>query len=226
MSFFLKHPALDEHNPLHQRFDTVIEMLGDTLEDWEFATAFAERLIDLDFLTAPASTVHHLAHTGGLCEHSLNVVEALMDILEETDDWHMSCVPIIIGLTHDLCKVDCYKQQPDGSFTWGGHTLGDTFDDYEHGSLSRRRAKRILDETWTNRDMVLSGSEYAELLDAIEFHMGLYEPKMLRVTDAEDTDQVAVAIQMRYRFLDASNKSQLVTCTHIADMLATNVMER
>ena len=64
-----------------------------------------------DFFKAPASTRFHGDHEGGLLEHSLKVYEILsykcknsvmpFDIPEESI--------ILIGLLHDICKVNFYK---------------------------------------------------------------------------------------------------------------------
>lgn len=69
-----------------------------------------------DFFTAPASTRFHLSVEGGLLEHSLNVYDALKDYLARvrvksayglafTDE-----SVAIVGLLHDLCKVNVYQK--------------------------------------------------------------------------------------------------------------------
>ena len=68
-----------------------------------------------DFFTAPASTRYHGNYEGGLCQHSLNVYDALVDILnrprvKETYGISYSNESIAIAaLLHDLCKVNFYK---------------------------------------------------------------------------------------------------------------------
>ena len=64
-----------------------------------------------DFFTAPASSRFHLAHEGGLCEHSVNVYKRLVE-----QNANVKNVPIypadtaaIVSLLHDLCKVNIYK---------------------------------------------------------------------------------------------------------------------
>ena len=63
-----------------------------------------------DFFTAPASTRYHGAYKGGLCEHSLDVLNyakraaALYD--GELDEESVT----IAALFHDLCKVNFYKE--------------------------------------------------------------------------------------------------------------------
>ena len=39
-------------------------------------------LIDSDFFTAPASSKFHNAVTGGLCDHSLNVFDRAVELIE------------------------------------------------------------------------------------------------------------------------------------------------
>lgn len=69
-----------------------------------------------DFFEAPASTRYHLARPGGLLEHSLNVYECLKAYLERPrvkDQYHLEASDetiAIIGLLHDICKVNVYKK--------------------------------------------------------------------------------------------------------------------
>lgn len=68
-----------------------------------------------DFFTAPASARYHSAYEGGLCEHSLNVYDCLVDYLSRdkaktkyglnyTDE-----TIAIVSLLHDICKMNVYK---------------------------------------------------------------------------------------------------------------------
>ena len=68
-----------------------------------------------DFFTAPASTRFHGNYEGGLCEHSLNVYDCLVDQLNRPrvkEKYGISYSDesiAIAGLLHDLCKVNFYK---------------------------------------------------------------------------------------------------------------------
>lgn len=80
---------------------------SDKLLDW---------LIKTDFFTAPASTKFHSAYEGGLCEHSINAYERYLKLVknEYGENWNeiISEESIaIIGLLHDICKVNCYKTE-------------------------------------------------------------------------------------------------------------------
>ena len=80
----------------------------------------ADRLLDYleksDFFVAPASARFHCSTEGGLCEHSLNVYDALRGYLnspraKETYGFNYSEESIaIVALLHDLCKIGVYKK--------------------------------------------------------------------------------------------------------------------
>ena len=73
-----------------------------------------------DFFTAPASTRFHLSCEGGLCIHSLNVYDRLVQLLDNQADKER-CFPAgvpdeeinetvaIAALLHDLCKIHFYQ---------------------------------------------------------------------------------------------------------------------
>ena len=80
----------------------------------EGADKLLEWLLTTDFFTCPASTKFHSAFEGGLCQHSLNVYNKLLDLvkLEFGDDWEKEISQetiAICGLLHDICKVNTYK---------------------------------------------------------------------------------------------------------------------
>ena len=62
-----------------------------------------------DMFTAPASTKYHLACSGGLCQHSVNVYRQLGKLYtaefgEIPNDKKETLA--IVSLLHDLCKVN------------------------------------------------------------------------------------------------------------------------
>ena len=73
-----------------EAYTTAISRQGSKeLLDWMLKT---------DFFTAPASSKFHSAYEGGLCDHSLNVYNAMIDRYNA-----------IVALLHDLCKAEFYK---------------------------------------------------------------------------------------------------------------------
>lgn len=63
-------------------------------------------MLKTDFFTAPASSKFHSAYEGGLCEHSLNVYNAMID---RYNDGKPDESYAIAALLHDLCKAEFYK---------------------------------------------------------------------------------------------------------------------
>ena len=80
----------------------------------EGADKLLDYLMKSDFFTAPASARFHSSYEGGLCEHSLNVYDALVGYakrLNETYGYSYSEETIaIVALLHDLCKIGVYKK--------------------------------------------------------------------------------------------------------------------
>ena len=90
-----------------------------------------------DFYTAPASTKYHLAAPGGLLQHSLNVLDALLGQLtrdETGENWlytvggtTVATIPddsvTVMALLHDICKTHFYgtstrNQKNDATGKW------------------------------------------------------------------------------------------------------------
>ena len=91
------------------------------------------QLIESDFFVAPASTKYHNAYIGGLCEHSLQVYDALCKLNETFNYGLNSESMIIVALLHDFEKMGRYKKEfknvkvysdngkkkdPGGNFDW------------------------------------------------------------------------------------------------------------
>ena len=73
-----------------------------------------EWILASDFFKAPASTKFHSAFEGGLVEHSVKAYKRfLKNIKDEFGDDYQEKISdesiAIIGLLHDVCKIDFYK---------------------------------------------------------------------------------------------------------------------
>ena len=76
----------------------------DILQKWPKLIAWLE---EKEYFTAPASKNHHGAREGGLIEHSLQVAYELERITVKMGlRWERPESPEIIGLLHDVCKMD------------------------------------------------------------------------------------------------------------------------
>ena len=115
----------------------------------EGADKFLQYLCEkTDFFEAPASTRFHGAYEGGLLEHSLNVYDCLVDILNRPRVKELYGISYsdesiaIAGLLHDICKVNFYKTSfrnvKDETGKWVSapyYTIEDTLP-YGHGEKS------------------------------------------------------------------------------------------
>ena len=164
---------------------------------------FIAWLTDNGFFKAPASTKYHGAYEGGLYDHSKAVAVVLEDLTGRlTLKWERPESPRIIGMFHDLCKIDEYQKVVDqeGLSYFGGAELQKEEAHFEraasllhgHGDKSLILLSRFLPVT------------YEELL-CIRFHMGAYE--------RDDWDGYDQAIK----------ETVNVLYTHTADMVASKV---
>lgn len=90
-----------------------------------------EWLESAGYYTAPASKGHHGAYEGALFEHSLQVAYELINLTARLGlKWERKESPGIIGLLHDVCKLDDYvlKETEEATEivwnqerTWPGH---------------------------------------------------------------------------------------------------------
>lgn len=151
-----------------------------------------------DFYTAPASTRFHMACEGGLLEHSINVYKALKELTN--GEWSEDTLRVV-GLLHDICKINQYKVEMRNKKNEAGEWVKEpyyTTDDMMplgHGEKS-----------------VMIISEFIKLtkeeLYAIRWHMGGYEPK-------ENYNYISKAYE----------KYPLAVYAHMADLKATYIME-
>ncbi len=154
-----------------------------------------------DFFKAPASSKFHNAFEGGLCEHSLNVYNAMIEHYNggKPDESYA-----IAALLHDLCKAEFYKVSQrnvknDATGQWervNYYTIDDKFP-FGHGEKSVFLIERF---------MRLKVEEAI----AIRWHMGGFD-------DAARGGSFAIN--------GAFEKYPLAVKLHIADIEATYLVE-
>jgi hypothetical protein len=67
------------------------------------------------FFYAPASTKYHGNYEGGLFDHSLSVAKHLVGLTESCQlKWRDCRSPYLVGMFHDLCKIDQYRPERQG----------------------------------------------------------------------------------------------------------------
>lgn len=90
----------------HRKFR---EMLATEKFSDDFIEDLESKLAKRGYFTAPASTIHHGNYAGGLFDHSYLVATWLKNMTDAMClCWQAERSPVLIGLFHDLCKVDAY----------------------------------------------------------------------------------------------------------------------
>lgn len=159
-----------------------------------------------DFFTSPASTKYHLNYEGGLLEHSLNVLDQMinqlaLDLSDEQITEELRVSTVIVSLLHDICKANYYSvreknvKNEKGEWVKEPYFITDDMYPLGHGEKS-----------------VMIIQKYIKLTDdeimAIRWHMGGFEPKD------------------NYQYLSkAFSKHYLALSLHIADLKATYITE-
>ena len=150
----------------------------------------------LCYLNAPASAGHHLAVKGGLAIHSMNVTDRLLQLTGDLKiAWSDSGSPYVIGMCHDLCKMQAYD------FKVGDKEILKLRPMFPgHGTLSAMLAPDFLGHPVS----------YVERV-CIVYHMGAW-----RVGEEYDVRHLDAAV---------SEFPLEVIATHTADMLASQYDE-
>lgn len=175
-----------------------------------------EKLEELGFFEAPASSKFHLSCKGGLLEHSLNVYEAAMFLRDqiilrrpELESELPADSVAICALLHDTCKTDIYKEgilsrkNADGYWEkYVGFLV-----DYNAGIPLGHGEKSVI--------MLLSwGLELTpEEMLAIRWHMTAWDLPMQSPEHKESLNA-------------AKAKTPLVSLIQSADGIATGLLER
>lgn len=167
---------------------------------------FLKWLGENGFFNAPASTKYHGNYAGGLFDHSFMVMNLLVELSAANAlKWKRPASPFIVGMFHDLCKIDQYR-----------HPVTGHIEEFNGGCTP------IYDEqAWEyNPDTLLKGhgdksvmllSQFLTLTDeeiaCIRYHMGAFTEK-----------------EERQDYTRAVHAFPNVLWTHQADMLASHVV--
>lgn len=164
-----------------------------------------EWLISKGFFVKSATIKHHGNHTGGLFEHSMMVAEVLVEMTQKFDiPWERPESPYIVGMFHDVCKMDDYIDENASDIVIMG--TGSVISSNPkwiynpapmmkgHGDKSVMMLSQVM--TLTEEEML-----------CIRYHMGAY--------NTDDWDGLDRAIR----------KYQSVLFTHTADMYASKVQD-
>lgn len=159
---------------------------------------FLDWLIEKGFFTKPAAIKYHGNYTGGLFDHSKAVAETLVLFTEKLGlNWENPRSPYIIGMFHDLCKIDDYITETNEEIDGEDENVKWSYNNNKilkgHGDKSIMLLSQFINLT-------------EEEIFCIRFHMGAYE--------TENWDSYDKAIR----------KYETVLWTHTADMFASKIL--
>lgn len=178
------------------------EMLVGTALGNILSEEFKQYLLNEGFFTAPVSTKYHGAYGGGLFDHSFAVMNILVELSANNAlKWQRAESPFIVGMFHDLCKIDQYRH-PVKSETLDG--------------------EKIYDETkWEyNPDTMFEGHGDKSVI-LLAQHMALTEEEALCIR----YHMGAFVEKDEWRdYTRAVHKYPNVLWTHQADMIASHVV--
>ena len=131
-----------------------------TALDGEKALEIMETLDECGFFSFPASIKYHSNEEGGLCAHSVEVTDALIDLTNKLGlKWQNERSPYIVGLFHDLCKLDDYEWKCADEYGYNNRKKCSG-----HGEKSVIFAQQLLKLT-------------EEEIACIRWHMGAFDDK-------------------------------------------------
>ena len=158
---------------------------------------FSQWLAESEFFTAPASTKYHGNYEGGLFDHSFLVMETLVDLTRRNNlEWQREGSPFIVGLLHDLCKIDQYRVDNSVPYVVGEPTRWE----YRTATLLTGHGDKSV-------MMIASHMQLTEEeVMCIRYHMGAY-------TEKSEWEYYGRAIE----------KYPNVLWTHTADMIASKI---
>lgn len=152
------------------------------------------KLVELHFFQAPASSNYHGDYDGGLFDHSCEVTKILVDLTKANAlKWEDPDSPYIVGMYHDLCKCDQYIKLAEMDDNGRNYKFNPRTDLEGHGDKSVMMLSTITKLT-------------DEEVMCIRYHMGAF-------TDKADWGY----------FTRAVKKYSNVLWTHVADMIASQI---
>lgn len=159
---------------------------------------FLKWLAENGFFTAPASTKYHGNYEGGLFDHSFMVMNLLVELSAANGlKWKRPASPFLVGMFHDLCKIDQYRIDNSTSYTVGEPTR------YEYNPNTMYKGHGDKSIILLSQFTTLTDEETA----CIRYHMGAF-------TEKEEWRDYTRAV---HAFPN-------VLWTHQADMLASHVV--
>ena len=143
-----------------ERIEEFKKLMMPCISTDRFDEKFIDTLKHSDFFKAPASIRYHGNYEGGLFEHSFMVAVQLVRLTNDLGlQWQHPTSPLIVGMFHDLCKIDEYMEIQEGVWDYKKNKMMPG-----HGEKSVMLLQQHIPIT-------------KEELSCIRWHMGAFDDK-------------------------------------------------
>jgi hypothetical protein len=191
---------MEDDKKMQEGFLKLAEKSGFVVDD-----SFMNWLVNMGFFIKPASISFHGQQSGDLFRHSFAVADVLIDMTEKFDvEWERPQSPFIVGMFHDVCKMDDYMDENASDIVMMG-----TGSPVSKNPKWVKNPEKLLKGHGDKSVMMLS--QWINLTEeemlCIRYHMGAYQ-----TDEWQEWDR-------------AIRKYETVLWTHTADMYASKVMD-
>ena len=191
---------MENDKKMQEGFLKLAEKTGFVVDD-----SFMNWLVNMGFFIKPASISFHGQQSGDLFRHSFAVADVLIDMTEKFDiEWERQQSPFIVGMFHDVCKMDDYMDENASDIVMMG-----TGSPVSKNPKWVKNPEKLLKGHGDKSVMMLS--QWINLTEeemlCIRYHMGAYQ-----TDEWQEWDR-------------AIRKYETVLWTHTADMYASKVMD-
>ena len=189
---------MENDKKMQEGFLKLAEKTGFVVDD-----SFMNWLVNMGFFIKPASISFHGQQSGDLFKHSFAVADVLIDMTEKFDvEWERPQSPFIVGMFHDVCKMDDYIDENASDIVMMG-----TGSPVSKNPKWVKNPEKLLKGHGDKSVMMLS--QWINLTEeemlCIRYHMGAYQ-----TDEWQEWDR-------------AIRKYETVLWTHTADMYASKV---
>ena len=204
---------------IEQNKQTFIGLINSITRDGARKSELISKPENSDFFIAPASTKYHASYAGGLCEHSLNVYNSAVKLVEAFNLTNVisSDSLLITCLLHDISKMNFYETSYRNKKQYSDY--GSKHDDGGRFDWVVEKSYAVIPEE--NRFL------YGNHEETSEFMIRSYMPLSYEESVAILHHHAGMSWDCAKDNLSAIlNRYPLATILHLADMASCYILER
>jgi len=147
-----------------------------------------------DFYKAPASTIYHDSYGGGLCYHSMKVVQNIIDLMhcKKFNDPAKLGDAVLCALVHDWCKIDMYE-------SYIKNVKNDSTGEWLHVPAFKYKGSSVINLGHGVSSMFLASKFFRlnlEEASAIRWHMGAYRTSEAEFDELQNSNEQFMLVHL------------------------------